>query len=184
MAEIPAATPEYERRRRENILRNNAILAPAPPRRCRHPRPLRPRPLQEAPPPAPAEPRRSGRARIQPPRPSSAAAIRSARLKPYAANLPISDAFVPKVVADASAPLTSAILAASCPPEGGVRAEDAGFEPGEELVLRPQNVRKLVLRPQIAVARVLPLADRTVVAAGTVQGHLVFWDADGPVPKP
>jgi len=44
-------------------------------------------------------------------------------------------------------------------------------------------VRKLATTV-IAVARVLPLADRTVVAAGTMLGHLVFWDADGPALEP
>ncbi|CAL4924576.1 unnamed protein product [Urochloa decumbens] len=184
MAETPAAPTEYERRRQENILRNKAILAElrrdaadisglfAAARRKKHPR---------ATPPAPAgPPRRSGRARLQPPPPSSAAALPSARLKPRAAHFPIPDVFVAKAVTDASAPLTSAILAASWPPEGGARSDDAGFEPGEELVLRPGNVRKLA-KTVIGVARVLPLADRTVVAVGTSQGHLVFWDADGPV---
>ncbi|CAO2210606.1 unnamed protein product [Urochloa humidicola] len=184
MAETPAVLTEYERRRQENVLRNKAILAQlrhdaaevsglfAAARRKKQPR---------ATPSGPAgPPRRSGRARLQPPPPSSAAALPSARLKPRASHFPIPDVFVAKAVTDASAPLTSAILAASWPPEGGVRLAEAGFKPGEELVLRPGNVRKLA-KTVIRVARVLPLADRTVVAAGTTQGHLVFWDADGPV---
>ncbi|CAO2201327.1 unnamed protein product [Urochloa humidicola] len=185
MAETPTTPTEYERRRQENILRNEAILAQlrrdaadlsglfAAARRKKQPRVT---------PPGPAgPPRRSGRARLQPPPPSSAEALPSARLKPRASHFPIPDVFVAKAVTDSSAPLTSAILAASWPPpEGGVRAAVAGFEPGEGLVLRPGNVRKLA-KTVIGVARVLPLADRTVVAVGTMQGHLVFWDADGPV---
>jgi hypothetical protein len=185
MAESPAAT-EYERRRQENILRNKAILAQLG-RDAADVSALfaaaRPKKQPRATPSVPAgPPRRSGRARLQPPPPSSAEALPSARLKPRASHFPILDVFVAKNVTDASAPLTSAILAASWPPEGGVRAADAGFESGEDLVLRQGNVRRLA-KTVVAAARVLPLADRTVVAAGTTTGHLVFWDADGPVPE-
>ncbi|XP_039816742.1 DNA damage-binding protein cmr1-like isoform X3 [Panicum virgatum] len=188
MAETPAATTEYERRRQENIVRNKAILAQlrrdAADVSALFATPARPKKQPRPTPPAPAgPPRRSGRTRLQPLLPSSAAALPSARLKPRPSHFPIADVFVAKAVTDASAPLTSSILAASWPPEGGFRAASEGFDPGEELVLRPGNVRKLATTV-IAVARVLPLADRTVVAAGTMQGHLVFWDADGPALEP
>ncbi|KAL6599159.1 hypothetical protein ACP70R_046023 [Stipagrostis hirtigluma subsp. patula] len=48
--------------------------------------------------------------------------------------------------------------------------------------MKPGKARKLA-ETMIAAARVLPLADRTVVAAGTLQ-YLVFWDADRLAPEP
>ncbi|XP_062225095.1 DNA damage-binding protein cmr1-like [Phragmites australis] len=185
MAETLDALTEYERRRQENIQRNQAILAQLRRDAANLSAAFaagRPKKQTRATPTAPAgSPRRSGRARLQPPS-SAAASLPSAHLKPRPSHFPISDAFVIEKVTDVSAPLTSAILAASWPPpECKVRA-DEGFDPCcKELVLKPGNVRKLA-PTVIAVARVLPLADRTVVAAGTCFGHLVFWDADRPAP--
>ena len=48
-------------------------------------------------------------------------------------------------------------------PEGGICAAD-GFDAGRELVLRSANVRRVVPERILSV-RILPLADRTVVAA-------------------
>ncbi|CAN6195028.1 unnamed protein product [Urochloa humidicola] len=99
--------PEYERRQREY-----------PPHQ-RHPRHDATDIMGAFAPAAP--PRRFGRTRIHPP-PPSAAAIRFVHLDPYAANLPISDAFVPKIVMDSSTPFASAILTASWPVT--LRAQD------------------------------------------------------------
>ncbi|TVU42367.1 hypothetical protein EJB05_08769, partial [Eragrostis curvula] len=167
MPETREHLTEYERRRLENIERNEAILgtlrrdaadlsaafaASRPKKRGRPKGKKQPR----AAPTVPAgPPRRSGRARLQPPYSSEDASLPSAHLlKPRAADFRVADVFVGQTVTDVSAPLTSAILAASWPPP----------------------------LPEIEVARVLPLADRTVVAAGTRLGHLVFWDADRPAP--
>jgi WD repeat-containing protein 76 len=61
--------------------------------------------------------------------------------------------------------------------EGGICAAD-GFDAGRELVLRSVNVRRVVPERILSV-RILPLADRTVVAAGNKLGHIGFWDVDG-----
>ncbi|KAL6599022.1 hypothetical protein ACP70R_045886 [Stipagrostis hirtigluma subsp. patula] len=187
MAENPEALTEYERRRQDNIRCNQAILAQL--RRdaadvsaaFAAARPKKQRPAAPAAPAAAT--RRSGRGRVQPPPPSSAAALPSARLKPRPAQFPIPDAFVGRAVTDASAPLTSAILAAAWPPAGEARAAASGFDvPDKGLAMKPGKARKLA-ETMIAAARVLPLADRTVVAAGTLQ-YLVFWDADRLAPEP
>ncbi|KAL6599133.1 hypothetical protein ACP70R_045997 [Stipagrostis hirtigluma subsp. patula] len=185
MAENPEALTEYERRRQDNIRRNQAILAQLRRDAADVSAAARPKKQPRAAPAAPAAAtRRSGRARAQPPPPSSAAALPSARLKPRPAQFPIPDAFVGRAVTDASAPLTSAILAAAWPPGGEACAVASGseFDPDEGLALKPGKARKLA-ETMIAAARVLPLADRTVVAAGTLQ-YLVFWDADCPAPAP
>ena len=71
MAETPAATTEYERRRQENIVRNKAILAQlrrdAADVSALFATPARPKKQPRPTPPAPAgPPRRSGRTRLQP----------------------------------------------------------------------------------------------------------------------
>lgn len=193
---VPEAVTEYERRRQENIRRNEAILAElrrdaaavsaayAPARRKRQPR------TNPAAGPG-AAPRRSGRARRHPPPPFASAAgydsLPSAHLKRRPARFPISEAFVGEAatVEDPSAPLTHAIRAASwATPEGMSRAAAEGLDPssseGQVLRLEPWNVRKLTPTVITAAPRVLPLADRTVVAVGTDFGHLMFWDASSP----
>ncbi|CAO2201326.1 unnamed protein product [Urochloa humidicola] len=200
MAEItdtgPEPVTEYERRRQENIRRNQAILeilaelrrdaaavsaayAPTRPKK-------QPRANPAAAGPA-AAPRRSGRARRQPPPSASvSASLPSEHLKRRAARFPISEAFVGEAatITDPSAPLTSAICAASWPaPEGRVRAGDGlGLGNKPVLKLKPENVRKLKPTVISAAPRVLPLVDRTVVAVGTDFGHLMFWDANCTVP--
>ncbi|CAL5080832.1 unnamed protein product [Urochloa decumbens] len=197
MAETPGSVPEavteYERRRQENIRRNQAILA-----ELRHDAaavsaayaPARPKKQPRANPPAAgpaAAPRRSGRARRQPPPSASVSgSLPSEHLKRRAVRFPISEAFIGEAatVADPSAPLISAIRAASWPAqEGKVRAGD-GLSLGNEPVwrLKPENVRKVKPTVISAAPRVLPLVDRTVVAVGTDFGHLMFWDADCTVP--
>ncbi|TVU01459.1 hypothetical protein EJB05_53086, partial [Eragrostis curvula] len=184
----PEALTEYELQRQENIRRNQAMLADlrrtaadvsAAYARSRQPKKVRTRAAPSAP------PRRSGRARRQPP-PSSAvdSALPSAHLKRRAARFPISEAFVGEAgtaAADPSAPLTSAILAASWPSEQSKVLPDGLDPPYIDLVLKPGNVRKLA-PTVIGAARVLPLADRTVVVVGTSFGNLMFWDANRPAP--
>nr|CAB3503620.1 unnamed protein product [Digitaria exilis] len=188
---VGEAVTEYERRRQENIRRNEAILAElrrdaatvsaayAPARRKRQPR--------TNPEGGPAgAPRRSGRARRQPP-PSASVGVSlpSELLRRRPARLPISEAYVGEAatVEDPSAPLTHAIRAGSWPaPEAKPRAAEVGLDPSSSegamlLRLEPWNVRKLTPTVMTAAPRVLPLADRTVVAVGTDFGHLMFWDA-------
>ncbi|KAG2578011.1 hypothetical protein PVAP13_6NG169900, partial [Panicum virgatum] len=62
-------------------------------------------------------------------------------------------------------------------PEGEICAAN-GFDVGRELVLRFANVRRVVPERILSV-RILPLVDRTVVAAGNKLGHIGFWDVDG-----
>ncbi|GJN09788.1 hypothetical protein PR202_ga27824 [Eleusine coracana subsp. coracana] len=98
-----------------------------------------------------------------------------------ATSFPISEAFVGEAATatDLSAPFTCAILAASWPSEGRIRAY--GLNPYREMVLTPGNVKKLA-PTVIGAARMLPLVDRTVVVVGTDFGNLMFWDANRPVP--
>ena len=44
-------------------------------------------------------------------------------------------------------------------------------------MLKPAHVRKVVPRSIVSM-RVLPLADRTVVAVGDKMGNVGFWDVD------
>ncbi|CAM0942777.1 unnamed protein product [Alopecurus aequalis] len=146
---------EYERRRQENIRRNEAMLAPL--RRkadeLAATRPAKPKQPNRGKPKAPTGPvRSSGRSRgIAPdnlPRDLS-----STRLSPS---------------------LASSILGAP-PPE--VRAAE-DFDAGRDMVLKPVHVRKVVPYTILSM-RVLPLADRTVVAGGDIMGNVGFWDVDG-----
>jgi hypothetical protein len=190
---VPEALTEYERRRQENIRRNQAILAEL--RRDAAAvsaayAPARPKKQPRTNPAGPAAaPRRSGRSRRQPPPlgASTADSLPSAHLKRRPARFPISEAFVGEAAtaADPSAPLTSAIRAASWrpPPEGNVVRVADGLDPRNPVLqLKPGNVRKLTPTVISAAPRVLPLVDRTVVAVGTDFGHLVLWDADSMVP--
>ena len=73
--------------------------------------------------------------------------------------------------------LASSILGAASPPppeEAKIRADDVDFD----FVLRRAHVRKVVPRCIVSM-RVLPLVDRTVVAAGDNLGNIGFWDVDG-----
>ncbi|KAF8662281.1 hypothetical protein HU200_056486 [Digitaria exilis] len=178
---VGEAVTEYERRRQENIRRNEAILAElrrdaatvsaayAPARRKRQPR--------TNPDGGPAgSPRRSGRARRQPPSSASVGvSLPSEHLRRRPARLPISEAYVGEAA--------TAIRAASWPaPEAKPRAAEVGLDPSSSegamlLRLEPWNVRKLTPTVMTAAPRVLPLADRAVVAVGTDFGHLMFWDA-------
>jgi hypothetical protein len=82
-------------------------------------------------------------------------------------------------MADPSARLTSAILAASWPSEGKVRGDV--LDPCNEVVLELGTVRRLA-PIVIGAAWMLPLADRTVVVVRIDFGNLMFWDASRPVP--
>ncbi|KAF2918994.1 uncharacterized protein [Oryza sativa Japonica Group] len=174
MASPPEPEPDaggltdYERRRAENIRRNGVILdslrrkaaelsaiiqLSRPPTKKQQPR-ARPRA-------APAVVRRSLRTQGLPPPPASGPAPapprRSTRITPS---------------------LASAILDATSPPASEAKVRDDGFDARTELVLRPSNVRRLVSADRIPSLRILPLVDRTVVAAGSNVGHVGFWVVD------
>jgi hypothetical protein len=70
----------------------------------------------------------------------------------------------------------------SWPSEGKFRGDL--HDSCNELVLEPGNVRRLA-PVVIGAARMLPLADRTVVVVvvGTDFGNLMFWDASRPAWK-
>jgi hypothetical protein len=76
-----------------------------------------------------------------------------------------------------SSSLASTILDAVSLSPGAAKLRADGFDAGKELVLRPANTRKL-LPNRIPALLVLPLVDRTVVAAGNILGNVGFWHAD------
>lgn len=176
MASPPAAgLTDYERRREENIRRNDAILDSLRRKAAEFSAAIqssstkRLKKQPHANPTAPTSPvvlRRSLRTRglppsdsadaASPPTPASPAKSRSTRL---------------------SSSLASTIIAAASPPpeETKIRAND--FDASRELVLRPADVRRVVPERILSV-RLLPLADRTVVVAGNKVGHIGFWDVD------
>ncbi|KAM0902123.1 hypothetical protein ACQ4PT_019505 [Festuca glaucescens] len=73
--------------------------------------------------------------------------------------------------------LASTILEAVSLSPGSAKLRADEFDAGKELVLRPANTRKL-LPNRIPGLLVLPLVDRTVVAAGNILGNIGFWHAD------
>uniref|UniRef100_A0A0E0EJT6 Uncharacterized protein n=1 Tax=Oryza meridionalis TaxID=40149 RepID=A0A0E0EJT6_9ORYZ len=181
MASPPdAALTDYERLREENIRRNDAILASlrrkaselsaAIQSSCSSKRP------KKQPPPPGATPipvvlRRSLRTRGLPPSTSSSSAAASPPAPESPPEAPRSTRL--------SSSLASAILAAaSASPAAPPPVRDDGFDAGAELVLRPSHVRR-VMPDRILSVRVLPLVDRTVVAAGNKLGNVGFWDVDG-----
>ncbi|KAM0841284.1 hypothetical protein ACQ4PT_059127 [Festuca glaucescens] len=154
---------DYERLRQENIRRNEAMLASV--RRkadelsaaIRFAKPKRARPMN---PPG-----------KKPDIPASSIVLRSAGLSPaYLLPEPYSTHL--------SSSLASSIVGAAKPPpaEAKTRADD--FDAGKELVLKPAHVRRVVTSSILSM-RVLPLVDRTVVAAGDKLGNIGFWDVDG-----
>ncbi|KAK3123160.1 hypothetical protein QOZ80_8AG0625000 [Eleusine coracana subsp. coracana] len=173
-----AGLTDYERRREENIRRNDAILASL--RReaaelsssFRIPSPKRPRRQQPPPQPRSTSPivlRRS---------------LRTRGIPPSAASAPASPATPPSPPKPKSARFSSA-LAASLRASADAADGDAaapvtqdGFDAGKELVMRPADVRRVVPFRILSV-RILPLADRTVLAAGNKLGHVGLWDVDG-----
>uniref|UniRef100_A0ACD5TWW6 Uncharacterized protein n=1 Tax=Avena sativa TaxID=4498 RepID=A0ACD5TWW6_AVESA len=152
---------DYERLRQENIRRNEAMLASV--RRkadelsaaIRPAKPKRARPMHQP-----------GKKLHAPTRSS----LRSAGLPPPYL-LPESHS------THLSSSLASSILGAAspAPAEAKTRADD--FHAGKELALKPAHVRKVVTS-SIKSLRVLPLVDRTVVAAGNKLGNIGFWDVD------
>jgi hypothetical protein len=76
-----------------------------------------------------------------------------------------------------SSSLASSILGAASPSpaEAKTRADD--FHAAKELVLKPAHARRVVTSSILSL-RVLPLVDRTVVAAGDQVGNIGFWDVD------
>ncbi|KAI5011519.1 hypothetical protein ZWY2020_013656 [Hordeum vulgare] len=177
MASRPAAgLTDYERLREENIRRNEAILASlrrkadelsaaikTASKRGRPSNQPRKKPAAKT---SPGQLRRSLRLSQLPPSHSPDA-------EPTPAPPP-----VPRSTSFASSLASSIIEAVSLAPPAKVRADD--FDAGKELVLTPANVRKVV-PDRILGVRVLPLLDRTVVAAGNKLGNIGFWDVDGMV---
>lgn len=178
MASRPAAgLTDYERLREENIRRNEVILASlrrkadelsaAIKSASKRGRPSNQPRKKPATPTNPAELRRSLRLSQLPPSHSP-----DAEPTPGPPPVPRSTSF--------SSSLASSIIEAAslAPPAAKIRADD--FDAGKELVLTPANVRKVV-PDRILGVRVLPLVDRTVVAAGNKLGNIGFWDVDGMV---
>ncbi|KAM0841286.1 hypothetical protein ACQ4PT_059128 [Festuca glaucescens] len=162
---------DYERLRQENIRRNEAMLASVRRKadelsaatRSAKPKRGRGRP-----------PGQSGKKPgMKPDPPASSIVLRSSGLSP-AYLLPEPH----RSGTHLSSSLASSILGAvsSSPAEAKTRADD--FDAGKELVLKPAHVRRVVTSRVLSM-RVLPLVDRTVVAAGDKFGNIGFWDVDG-----
>uniref|UniRef100_A0ACD5YUG2 Uncharacterized protein n=1 Tax=Avena sativa TaxID=4498 RepID=A0ACD5YUG2_AVESA len=158
---------DYERLRQENIRRNEAMLASV--RRkadelsaaVRSAKPKRGRPKGSM--------NQPGK-KLDTPSGPSRCSLRSAGLPPpYLLPDPQSTHL--------SSSLASSILGAASPPpaEAETRADD--FHAGKELVLKPAHVRR-VIKSTLKSMQVLPLVDRTVVAAGNKLGNIGFWDVD------
>ncbi|KAJ1267807.1 hypothetical protein BS78_07G086400 [Paspalum vaginatum] len=172
-----AALTDYERRREENIRRNETILASLRRKAAELSASLSPtpsfpkRPKKQQPRASPASTvvlRRSLRTRGVPPSESPTSTVTPpSPSKPRTTRL--------------SSSLASALRDATAtepppPPEGGFCAA-GGFDAGRDLVLRPADVRKVV-PGRILSVRILPLADRTVVIAGNKYGNIGLWDVD------
>ncbi|XP_037486803.1 DNA damage-binding protein cmr1-like [Triticum dicoccoides] len=173
-----AGLTDYERLREENIRRNEAILATLRRKadelsaaikssskrgRGRLSNQPRKKPAAKT---SPGELRRSLRLSQLPPSHSPDA-------EPTPGPPP-----VPRSTSFSSLLASSIIESASLAPPAKARAD--GFDAGKELVLTPANVRKVV-PDRILGVRVLPLVDRTVVAAGNKLGNIGFWVVDGMV---
>ncbi|BAF23361.1 uncharacterized protein [Oryza sativa Japonica Group] len=182
MASPPdAALTDYERLREENIRRNDAILASLRRKASELSAAIQSsssskRPKKQPPPPRatpiPVVLRRSLRTRGLPPSTSTSS---SSAASPPAPESPPEAPCSTRL----SSSLASAILAAaSASPAAPPPVRDDGFDAGAELVLRPSHVRRVV-PDRILSVRVLPLVDRTVVAAGNKLGNVGFWDVDG-----
>ncbi|KAG0538237.1 hypothetical protein BDA96_03G218000 [Sorghum bicolor] len=185
MASLPpgAGLTDYERRREENIRRNEAILATlrrkatelsasfsATASSSKRPKKEQPRARTAS----PVVLRRSLRTRGIPPAESSACAgADTSRATPPSRTKPRTTRFsssLASALRDATAAEPSPSL------DSGICAAD-GFDASRELVLRPVDVRKVV-PGRILSVRILPLSDRTVVVAGNVHGLVGFWDVD------
>ncbi|PWZ54043.1 hypothetical protein Zm00014a_043959 [Zea mays] len=178
-----AGLTDYERRREENIRRNETILAALRrkaaelsasfiPTASSPKRPKKQHPLART--TSPVVLRRSLRTRGIPAGESSACDGANTSLNtPPSPTKPRSTRF--------SSSLASALRdATAAEPSPSVKSwigAPDGFDPSRELVLRPVDVRKVV-PGRILSLRILPLSDRTVVVAGNVHGHIGFWDVD------
>ncbi|XP_020182515.3 DNA damage-binding protein cmr1 isoform X1 [Aegilops tauschii subsp. strangulata] len=149
------AENDYERLRQANIRRNQeklALLRRKADELSALAKPKRKRPYQVRP-KAPTGPvRSSGRARGIAPD-----------------NLPPDLSLSPS--------LASSILGGGAGAGANVRSAD-DFDAGRDMVLMRAHVRNVV-PCSIESMRVLPLADRTVVAAGDKRGNIGYWDVDG-----
>uniref|UniRef100_A0ACD5ZIE9 Uncharacterized protein n=1 Tax=Avena sativa TaxID=4498 RepID=A0ACD5ZIE9_AVESA len=152
---------DYERLRQENIRRNEAMLASVRRKADELSAVIRSAKTKRA---RPIHPR--GKKPDAPTRCS----LRSAGLppayllpKPYSTHL--------------SSSLASSVLgsASPSPAEAKIRTDD--FDAGKKLVLKPEHSRRVV-NCSILSVRVIPLVDRTVVAAGDKMGNIGFWDVD------
>ncbi|CAM0880087.1 unnamed protein product [Alopecurus aequalis] len=147
---------DYERLRQENIRRNEAMLASV--RRkaeelsaaIQAAKPKRVRTAGEKPPPLP-----------------SSIVLRSRNPSAEPRSTQLSSSLATSIRRSAS----------SLPPEAGAKTRADDFDAAKELVLKPGHARKVVTS-SIQSLRVLPLADRTVVAAGDKMGNIGFWDVD------
>ncbi|PKU67631.1 WD repeat-containing protein 76 [Dendrobium catenatum] len=94
----------------------------------------------------------------------------------------INDAFLGEIAAS-DRPLIDVILAAAAAGadvDGGSRSKllgDYKFDPRSSMVLKPENVGK-VLPERILSVQFLPSANRTVVVVGNKLGNVGFWDLD------
>jgi hypothetical protein len=151
---------DYERLREENIRRNEAMLASV-----RRKADELSAAIRSA---KPKRPRQPGKTLDIP---ASSIVLRSAGLSPaYLLPEPYSTHL--------SSSLASSIVGAAKPPPAGAKSRADDFDAGKELVLKPAHVRRVVTSSILSM-RVLPLVDRTVVAAGDKLGNIGFWDVDG-----
>lgn len=183
---------DYERQRLENIRRNEEMMsalmlqrkaadlsAALKPKRTLK----KPKPEPEPEPRTPVVPRRSLRTRGIPPPSSSSAGddvndVSQSPPPPSLSRKPgpllTRDAFVAARPSDSDSFLIAAIAGSSAGSEPGP-AMETGFDPMSELVLRPENVAKVV-KERILSVRFLPFVDRAVVAVGNKIGNVGFWD--------
>lgn len=190
-----AALTEYERRRMENIRRNEEMIASLKRKAEDLSAIVKASKASKARPHRPAKPhqpavviRRSLRCRGIPPEqsreasdlpapPSSPAVVSPAKKK---GPLPMEEAFV------GTSPLARQLASAISGMEERaplhrrrkcVEQTGGSWDPATSLTLAPENVRRL-LPGRILTVSFFPFGDRRVVVAGDKLGHLGFWDAD------
>ncbi|KAG0454516.1 hypothetical protein HPP92_023808 [Vanilla planifolia] len=195
---------DYERRRLENIRRNDEMIAAL----NLHSKasalsaslkrgyskafssPTASKKLKHSPPRSPVVIRRSLRTRGLPPTAASGNPHDSSQVQPFQSpNLPPAckleqmgtrDAFVLEGPAT-DRPLLNAILESAAAGGGmEVRSDhfgDCRFDPRSSMELKPENVARVVSE-RILCVQFLPCSNRTVVVVGNKIGNLGFWDVD------
>ncbi|XP_072963348.1 DNA damage-binding protein cmr1 [Typha angustifolia] len=200
MASSESLTP-YERRRLENIRRNEEMMSslmlrrkasdlssslkrPSSPSSSSSPDSKKPKNPKRAQTPVVVVTRRSLRTRGLPPDQSQHSEHPQPPSPPpnsppapprKSGPFPISDAFVGEAGSSCRR-LIDVILGSSGEPRPDFG--EVGFDPRSEMVLRPENVAK-VLPQRILTVKFLPSVDRTVIVSGDKLGNLGFWDVDG-----